>query len=244
VAKVRSELVKVRSMPTPRWCLVAVAVCATLGLAGVWQWGIDDDLGALDLALGFPLSVASIVFGVWMFGVEYGQDTMRRALAADPRRGRLVLSKLVVSVALVAVVTLLVHLAALPLFDIAAGQNGDSVPLDGMKDVFFSSLLSNVVYVLVGAAFALLTASMAGGLTAALVFIFIIDLVFAAVPHVGDYSLGVAMADLTDELRGFETGIFNESSSHSVTRASLIVAAWVLGLNGLAWLRFRRSEVQ
>ena len=60
-----AEILKIRSMPTPRWCLFAVMVCFLLGLIAVFFWGTDDDaVGVIDLAIGLPLSIASMVFGV------------------------------------------------------------------------------------------------------------------------------------------------------------------------------------
>ena len=113
---VRAELAKVRSMPTPFWCLLAVVVCALLGVAAIWQWGLGADLAGDRLALGFPLAIASIVFGVWIFGVEYGQNTLRRTLSADPAPpAALLLQARSSPCCWSRLVTVLIHLRLLPL---------------------------------------------------------------------------------------------------------------------------------
>ncbi len=240
----RAELAKVRSMPTPFWCLGAVVVFALLVVAAIWRWGVEGELETIDIGLGFPLAIASIVFGVWIFGVEYGQNTLRRTLSADPRRLRLFFSKLAVALFLVALVTVLVHLVFFPFYDIAAGRHGDSVPVAEYRDLVLAALVSNLVYVLAGASLALITASMAGGVTAALVFVFIIDVVFGAIPEVGDYSFGFALADVVVGIRGTESGFGDFDSGHSTQQAALILTAWLVGLAGLGWLRFWRSDVK
>jgi ABC-type transport system involved in multi-copper enzyme maturation permease subunit len=229
-------------MPTPRWCLIAVSICALLGLGAVWRWGLGTELLAFDLAIGFPLAIASIAFGAWIFGVEYGQNTLRRTLTADPRRFRLLVSKLLVALLLVAAVTLAIHLIALPFYDLAADRHGESIAIAEFRDVVLANLVSNLVYVILGGALVLITASMAGGVTAALIFVFVIDTVLGVIPDVGDYTLGVALSDILLAIR--PSGDLLTEAVHSTAMSVAILAAWLAGLAGLGWLRFWRSEVK
>jgi ABC-type transport system involved in multi-copper enzyme maturation permease subunit len=221
---------------------MSVSACALLGLAAVWRWGLGDDLLAFDLAIGFPTAIASIVLGAWVFGVEYGQNTMRRTLTADPRRLRQVASKLILAVFLVALVTVAINLIALPLYSIAADRHGETIAIADFFDLVLVGLVANLVYVIVGGALVLITASFAGGVTAALVFVFVIDTVLGVVPTVGDYSLGVALNDTLLAIRPDE-GLFG-TPVHSTGQAVAILAAWLIALAGLGWSRFWRSDVK
>jgi ABC-2 type transport system permease protein len=240
----RAELLKARSMPTPLWCLIAVLACFLLGLGAVVLWGPGEDSGSLDVAIGLPTLIASIVFGVWMVGVEYGQRTLRRTLTADPRRTRVLLAKLLTALLLVALVTALLHLLALPLYDLAAQRHDASVSASAAADAGLSALVSNVAYAIVGFAFALITASMAGGVTMTLVFIFVIDTIISIVPKIEDFAMGPALEKVTSSLRGSDTGVFGETIERAETSDVLLVAAWLAGLLLLGALRFLRSDVK
>lgn len=240
----RAEMLKVRSMPTPMWCLIAVVVCFVLGAIATFFWGPGSDSGAIDVAVGVPTMIASIVFGVWMVGVEYGQNTLRRTLTADPRRLRLVLNKLAVMLFLVVLVTTVFHLLALPVYDLAAQSHDNGVSAADVKDIALADLLNNFVYSIVAFAFALITASMAGGVTMALVFIFVIDTVVSIVPKVENIAMGPALEKVGSSLRGTNAGLFGESIDAAHASDVLIVAGWLIVLMVLGALRFMRSDVK
>jgi len=241
---VRAELLKVRSLPAPRWYLAAVFAFMLIGFAATWKWGLGPDRDAFDFAIGFPLPIASTVFGVWLFGVEYGQNTMRRTLSADPRRTRLLLNKVGIGILLVALATVLVYLIAFPLYSLAADQHGQSITLTDYLDAAIVTLITNVSYLMVGTAFALITASMAGGVTFALVFIFIFGGLAAAVPEIYPYIFDAALGDIDFAIRGSAGGFGLVTQENSTAVAIVIAAAWLLGLLGLGWLRLTRSDVK
>lgn len=240
----RAEFVKVRSMPTPFWCAFAALVFFLGGIAGCVIWGIGQESAALDLGIGIPTSIIAIVFGVWLFGVEYGQNTLRRTLTADPRRMRLIISKLIVLLVIIALVTVLLHLLAFVLYNLAASGHDGSLSAETVFRYGASSLLENVVNGIVGMAFALITASMAGGMTIALVFIFILDGIISIIPRVGDYTLGLAVVDISNSILGFSGEFFGETIGRSWEVATLIMIAWLLLLMALGALRFVRSDVK
>ncbi|HTU15712.1 MAG TPA: hypothetical protein VMF31_10985 [Solirubrobacterales bacterium] len=240
----RAELLKVRSMPTPMWCLIAVVICFVLGIVGTVLWGPGADSEVVDIAVGIPTLIASIVFGVWMVGVEYGQNTLRRTLTADPRRLRLVFDKLAVMLLLVVLVTAVLHLLALPIYDLASQGHDHSVSASAVKDAALADLMSNFAYSIVGFAFALITASMAGGVTMALVFIFVIDTVVSIVPKIENVAMGPALEKVSSSLRGSDVGAFGENVDAAHASDVLIVAAWLIGLLALGALRFLRSDVK
>ncbi len=238
----RAELLKIRAMPTPRWCGFAVFATMLIGLAATWRWGLGPDRDVYELTVSFPSSIAATVFGVWLFGSEYGEGTMRRALTADPRRGRLFFSKLATGILLVILATVVIYLIAFPFYDLAADRHGQSIALSEYRDVAVSSLVFNLAFLLVGAACALIAASMAGGITLAFTFIFILSLGLAAVPEIQRYTFLVGLGDLDTAIRGPDGASLDQENSTAT--AAVITAVWLGGLLLLGWLRLWRSDVK
>ena len=237
----RAEFLKIRSMPTPMWCLISVVICFVLGFAGVVHWGLGDDADAADIAIGIPTLIVSIIFGVWVMGVEFGQNTLRQALTADPRRGRLVAYKIAVIVICVSFLTAAFYLLSLPLYNLAGGG---SVDAEILIRAGLSALVNNVTYALVGFAFALITSSMAGGITMALVFVFVIDSVTSLVSWTEDLAMGPALSSISAEITGTNSDPFGDTVEKMNTQDVIVVAAWLVVLIGLGTLRFYRSEVK
>lgn len=239
----RAELLKVRSMPTPFWCAIALAVFFLIGLAVTFVWGAGSDLDVLGL-IQFPTMICSVVFGVWIFGVEYGQNTLRRSLTADPDRVRLILAKAATALLVTVGVTALLFLIALPLYGIAnSGHDCAWASSDVLKQGA-ATVFANAIYALVGGAFAMVTASMAGGMTAALVFIFVLDGMLTLIPRAGDWTFGLAMSDVTRAITGSAEQGLNAGAGHGVALALLLVAAWVAVLFGLGLQRLVKSDVK
>jgi ABC-type transport system involved in multi-copper enzyme maturation permease subunit len=240
----KAELLKARSMPGPFLCALAVFVTMLIGLAATWRWGLGPDLEAYDLAIAFPASIASAIFGVWLFGVEYGQDTMRRTLAADPRRGRLVATKLLTGIVLVTIATAVIFLVAFPLYDLAADRHGQSIEIPVYADAALAALVWNVCLMLVGSAFAMIAAGMAGGVTLTLVFVFIVGIVLVAIPEIDRYSFNTALSDIEAAIRGGDGSFAGVEPVNRALKASLIAAGWLLVLLGAGALRLLRSDVK
>lgn len=232
------ELEKLRSMPTPRWTLIAVLAFVGLGFLAQLFAGSDhraDYLDAAEAVAGLGSAIGSIVLGVWMAGVEYGQNTMRRALAADPRRERLLASKLAVAIGATLALTLAAWAAAAFLLPIAASANGAPSPGHDIVARAASSLIINPVYAVVGCSIATLTRSMAGGMAAMLALVFVLDAILAALP-IGDISLGSALRDISDAVEG-------EKGDHEAGRGAFVVAVWITAMLAAAWVRFTRTDV-
>jgi ABC-type transport system involved in multi-copper enzyme maturation permease subunit len=244
VVTVRSELLKVRSLPTPRWCAIVVFATLIIGVAATWKWGLGPDRDAYDLSIGIPASIASTVFGVWLFGVEFGEGTMRRTLTADPRRGRLFFSKLATGILVLVAATAVLYVIAFPLYDLAADRHGQSIALAGYGDTVLAALVFNVAFMLVGAAFAAISASMSGGITLALVFIFIIGIGLTAIPSIERYTFLVTLGDINTAILGPDPGSAAAAQENGTGTSVAITLAWLLGLLGLGWLRLWRSEIK
>jgi ABC-type transport system involved in multi-copper enzyme maturation permease subunit len=234
-----AELLKLRSLPTPRWTFAAVLAAFVIALVVSAVAGPGDGGAALVLGVGLPTGIATIVVGAWMAGVEYGQGTIRRALTADPRRLRLVGAKLAVVLGAVTALSVVPALAAAPLLSAL----GASIPVDATLQEGLAYLVNNLIYAVVGFALALLTRSMAGGMALALAFGFVIDPALSAIPSVGDYSLGGAVIEIIRAI-GSDTMNFGQTAEDpELARAIPVAAVWVAGLVGAAVARFTRSDV-
>lgn len=239
----RAEFLKVRSMPTPRWTLLALLLCLVLGVAGAAKWGVGEEAEALDLAIAFPTWIGSLVFGVWVAGVEFGQNTLRRTLAADPRRIRMVLAKLGVAAITVTVVTVVLTVVGAVLYDLA-GSGEHSIGSDQAARILATTLLGNLVATVVGMGLTLLTRSMAGGLTITLVFFFVLDSALSFAPKVGDYSLGTVTADLEAAIRGNQEVAFGGTPTHDPAVAALLTAVWVVAIFAAGAVRTVYTEAK
>lgn len=232
-----AELKKLRFLPTPRWTVVVCLGFAVVGaLAALFDGSLRAStyVDAAEVITGLGTVIGSIVLGVWVAGVEYGQNTMRRVLAADPRRGRLFAAKIAIAVAASLVLTLVVWLATVILMSLAASVNDASSPARDLLTVSAKSLLANPVYAAIGCAVAMLARSMAGGMTAMLALVFVLDTALTALP-IGDISLGSALREIGRAIEG--------DSGQNVGYAVRVTLVWVAIMLTAAWARFTRTDV-
>lgn len=244
----RAELLKVRFLPTPRWSAAFLAVTLILGLVATWRWGTGLEQVAVDLAVGLPTAIVSIVIGAWVVGLEYGQKTMPRVLAADPRRSLLVIRKIATAVAVTVTLTVVAFGLGYPGFLLLAEGHGVGLDRSLYLDQAQVALVTNLTYTLIAVGFALLTASMAGGLTAAFVFIFVFSTFFSILPDVGDWSFSVALSEVTDRILD-RTSQFIDPGELTADPRSLVASlgiliGWIVLIIGAGWIRFVRSEAR
>lgn len=232
-----AELSKLRFLPTPRWTLLACLFFAAMGaVAALFDGSVRSStyVDAAEVITGVGTVVGSIVVGVWVAGVEYGQNTMRRVLAADPRRGRLFAAKVAAAVGASLALTLVVWAASLSLLSLAATVNDASSPARDLLTVSAKSFLANPIYAAIGCSVAMLARSMAGGMTAMLALVFLLDTALTALP-VGDISLGSALREIGRGIEG--------ESDQEVGHAVRVTFAWIVVMLTAAWARFTRTDV-
>lgn len=232
-----AELHKLRFLPTPRWTAVACLCFALMGaIATLFDGSLRSStyVDAAEVITGVGTVIGSIVLGVWVAGVEYGQNTMRRVLAADPRRGRLFAAKVAVAVAAALLLTVVVWAASIVLMAITSSMNGADSPVRDLLTVSAKSFVANPVYAAIGCSVAMLARSMAGGMTAMLALAFVLDAALTALP-VGDISIGSALREIG---RGIE-GKGDQAVGHAVR----VTFAWLVVMLAAAWVRFTRTDV-
>lgn len=234
----QAELAKLRSLPTPRWTAIVVFGLALFAFLALFVWGGDNVTDYEDTieSLVAVAGLGSMVIGVWMTGLEYGQNTLRRTLTADPRRGRLVASKLAVALGYTVVLTLGLLLLTAVLFAIAASAHGADSPASKAFEEMPAAVFVNASYALLGLGVALVTRSMAGGMTAMLAFAFAIDLILSGISGVSEWTFGVAVSDVSDAITGTE-------DDGSLGHALLVLFLWFGVIVGGGWARFTRGDV-
>lgn len=240
----KAEFLKVRYLPTPFWTGVTLGICFLIGLFfSVWK-GVGQDQLVLDLAIGLPSAIASLVFGAWLVGVEFGQNTLRRVLGSDPRRFRLVFAKFSCAVLTVASATIGLWLVGMVVFSFAGAGHETLIDMDQSLRNGAATLLTNLVYVIAAMGLAWITRSMGGGMMIAFAFFFVVDTAFAFIPSVGPYSLGSVLGTLDSAIRGGTEGLFAPTDEVTVAAASFATAIWLLLILGLGALRTKVTEVK
>ncbi len=233
-----AELHKLRYLPTPRWTLVVCLGFAVMGAVVALFDGSEAKstyVDAAEVITGIGTVIGSIVLGVWVAGVEYGQNTMRRVLASDPRRGLLFATKALLAVAAALLLTVVVWGISTLLLVLVASANGAPLAAGDILEVSAQSLIANPTYAVIGCAVALLARSMAGGMTAMLALVFVLDTALTVLP-VGDISLGSALREIGRAIEG-------ESGEHDVGHAVRVTLAWLVVMLTAAWARFARTDV-
>jgi ABC-type transport system involved in multi-copper enzyme maturation permease subunit len=232
-----AELLKLRALPTPRWtlavCLAAIAIALIVSVFV----GVGKDDAVLGLGAEIPTAIAGIILGAWIVGLEYGQSTMRRTLTADPRRARVFGVKLGAALVATTALTAIVFAVAVIVYPPIAHGDGASTSVADVLTEGVAALVGNLVGCVVGAAIALITRSMAGGVTVALLFSLGLDSALAAIPTVGDYSLQHSALDIYEVIR-------NTADDPDLLRAIAMTIVWTGGLSLAGLARFTRSDVR
>lgn len=235
----RAELAKLRCLPTPRWILIVAGAFALLLAIGMAIDAPADARAYSDAGLaGSAVStIATLVLGVWIIGMEYGQGTMRRIVAATPARIALLASKFVILLACVVLGTVTIIAAYWAVIATgAAVVNGIGIPADELPDEIGGQLVFNLGIAVLSFSVALLTRSMAGGIATALIVSLVVDSAIGVIPAVGDYTFGKNLGDVSNAIRGDDVEL--------VGRAIAVTVGWMVALSVASWLFFARRDVK
>lgn len=240
----KAELLKIRSMPTPLWTGVAMLVCFVGGIVGSIVWGVGQDDAVLDIAIGVPTMIGSLILGSWLAGVEFGQNTLRRVLSADPRRVRLVMVKLATVLIVVVAATTLLMAVGMVIFPLAGSGHETSLDYEMAFKILAACLVTNLTYATAALALTLLTRSMAGGMTITFVFFFVLDGLLSLIPKVGDYTIGIAQTDIDLAIRGQAEGIFETTTTNDTGIAVVTLLGWLVVFTVAGIVRTLKTEVK
>jgi ABC-2 type transport system permease protein len=238
----RPELRKMVFLPMLRWSAIGVVAAVVVAATAVALTGAGEEDLAPVFGLALPTWLASIVVGVWLVGLEYGQKTMRRTLSRNPNRLKLVVTKAALGVLAATLLTVLATVVAVPLLTVASAGHELKVTATEVLRSGLGSLANNVVVVVMALSLALLTRSMAGGLAVALGFFFVIDTVLTAIPVVGDYMFSAVAGEVFSELSrdSFGEGI----DGVGIALAVALTLVWAAAFLAAGVARFVCSDVE
>lgn len=238
----RSELRKMVYLPTPRWAAIGVVAAVVVAAAAVALTGAGEDDFARVFGLALPTWIASLVVGVWLVGLEYGQKTMRRTISRNPNRVKLVMTKVALGVLAATFLTALATAVAVPLLTIASAGHELKITTTEVLRSGLGSLAINVVGVVMALSLALLTRSMAGGMAVALGFFFVIDTILTRIPVVGGYMFEAVSSEVFSELSRdrFSAGI----EGVGIVFAVALTLVWAALFLAAGVARFAGSDVE
>ncbi len=239
----RAELYKIRTHRTPA-VLTSVLALGVLIPSAVLLWYSPANTTAYTSIYSTIFAILTvllgIVFGGWILGTEYRQDTVKRMLTAESRRGRALASKAVVGAGAMTTVmaaTAVVGYAAARLVgslnDVAVGFEGRALLGYGV-----AALLSAIT------AFGLsaLTRSDSFAMIGTIAMVLVLDPLLSIVPRIGKYSYGNAVGVVTEQIQGATSG-FGEPATTSLTVAIITLAAWLTASTVAGALAFAKRDV-
>ncbi|MBI5310126.1 MAG: ABC transporter permease [Actinobacteria bacterium] len=235
-----AELTKLRALPTPR---VIAAVCFGLTLlVGLILLGVQPSDATVyrDIATG-PASIfvfiASIVFGAWVFGVEFGQGTLRRVLTAEPRRGVVLAAKALVVVCGVAVFAAALMAFSIGLIALVASASAVELDIGYSFKALAAMTIEGTLFALLASAFTLLFRSYAGGMIASLAMVFVGDGLIGLWSAVRDYTFGASIDSID---AAFD--VTDADPTFALIPSILIALAWVAAAAVPGVVRFLRGD--
>lgn len=204
-ALVRAEVLKLRTVQLPRWLLlttlllVALSVTATVltaGAAGSPLQLEDPELLARAAAGASGGNVLLAVLGILVITQEFRFGTATPSFLCTPRRGRVVLAK-IVAVCLAGLVFAVVSVVlALVLSYALVRARGGGTALDAdVVEVLAASLLVLVLYGPIGIGVGALLRNQVAAVVATLAWMFVVEqLLVALLPDIGRWTPGGATA--------------------------------------------------
>lgn len=202
-ALVRAELLKLRTVKLPLWLLLTALLLVLLGvLATVLTAGLegaplrrdDPELMARAVANASGGNIVVLILGILTLTQEFRFGTATPSFLVTPRRGRVLVAKLI-AIAMVgavfAVVSALLALAVsavlIPLRDGVANYDAQ------VLQVLLGAILVMVLYGPIGIAVGALIRNQIAAVVGALAFTFIVEqLLIALLPDVGKWTPGGA----------------------------------------------------
>jgi ABC-2 type transport system permease protein len=206
-ALVRAELLKLRTVQLPLWLLVttlllvALSVVATVLTAGIEgnPLSLDDpDLLARAVSSASGGNVLLVVLGILMLTQEFRFGTATPSFLTTPRRGQVVVAKLIaVSLTGALFAALSVLLAVVLSAALIAARDGNLSLDRSVLEVVAACFLVLLLYGPIGVGLGALIRNQIAAVVAALAWMFVVEqLLVALLPEVGRWTPGGATASV------------------------------------------------
>lgn len=237
---VQVELRKLTDTRSGRWLLVTIGVLTAAVIVIFLFSGDQDELTFANFvsATATPQSVLLPVLGILSVTSEWGQRTGLVTFTLEPKRGRVVVAKLVAVVLLgLAAVVIALGLAALANVLGQSLQNGNGsweFGASGVRDVVVQQLIS----VVQGLAYGMLIMNAAG----AIVTYFALPIVWAILVETVEVFRRIGeWVDLNSTSAALSS---HEMDGDAWARLAVSVLVWIGVPLALGWLRLLRRELK
>lgn len=200
---IQSELFKITRHRTP-WVIAAVYTVMVLIAPMYFLIKPPDDAGAYLETATAVFGVAGLllapVFGAWVVGNEYRHGTLRRVLAIDARRGRLLGTKTVLGLS-----TMVAGLAAVAGVSFVASVgvaaiHGDSLVTDGVLRTFLGGAFIAVVTGALAFALSIILRSDTYAMLGALAAMIVVGPLASLIPTVGSYTPAAVTGQIAERI--------------------------------------------
>jgi ABC-2 type transport system permease protein len=249
-ATLRSEWSKFTSARMT-WISLALALVLSVGLTMLLSWAVGfsfDDWNEADRATFDPITLSMsgllvsgiifVVLGVNLVASEYSSGMIRQTIATTPKRGRVLMAKVIVVGAVALVAGLVVNTAVILAGNLVFGAY--DMPTASLSDgdtlrAIFGLTITTPVFPILGVAVAFLLRSAAGAITAVLALLFLPSMFGPLLPSRWQEDvLGWLPGPLTDSISiGFLDSDGAMMKNAWVAGGALII--WLALFLGAAW---------
>lgn len=237
----RAELYKTRHHRLP-YVVTLLGMLAAAAPGVYFLFRAPSDVTAYSEAAvavaGLYTILGAAVFGGWILGHEYRQGTLRRVLAIDAARQRVLGAKAIAGVVTLALMTLAIVGAGLGVGAIAAAVNDASMSTAGMGRDLLSLLIPALITGVVAFGCSATFRSDTYATLAALGLVIVFAPLLTIIPTVGPYTLGA----LSDAVSGW-VGADQISPPEGATATLLGLGGWLTFAVGSGAVLFARRDL-
>ena len=236
-----AEIYKLRTHRKPLLSAAALLV-GVLAPSVVLIWYTPDEPTAYGDVFVSTFEVLSlilaIVFGGWLLGTEYRQDTVKRLLSTEPRRLRALATKGVVGAAAMTSVMAATFSIGWAAARVVGSMNDVTVPWEGRSLVAFS--VTALIAATVAYSLSAITRSDTFAMVGTVALVLVVEPLLNLIPKIGDYTIGSTIASLEQWMTGEAA---EPVAVLSTGTATVTLAVWLAGFVATGAALFATRDV-